>query len=302
MTLLQLRYFREVAHTKHFTAAAENLHVAQPSLSYSIKELEKELGVPLFTRGANKKIDLTVYGVCFLTYAERALNALEEGRAALRQHNGDDPLSGTVRLGVYYCISLSMVPQLQQMFNDEYPNNNLTIETYIHHTHTNSEELLTKGVVDLFLSSTNNRSGCESVSVATQKSYVVLPVTHPLASHESLRMAELGSETFICADAESRLDHDVQAMIHTAGIKPRVQYCYDWSAQYSLVAQGRGIAITPKLPMNESIMRAVPLDDERSERTIYLSWASNRRLPSQVEFLRDYISDRAADGTGAFAY
>lgn len=42
MTLLQLRYFREVAHTKHFTAAAENLHVAQPSLSYSIKELEKE--------------------------------------------------------------------------------------------------------------------------------------------------------------------------------------------------------------------------------------------------------------------
>lgn len=54
--------------------------------------------------------------------------------------------------------------------------------------------------------------------------------------------------------------------------------------------------------MNESIMRAVPLDDERSERTIYLSWASNRRLPSQVEFLRDYITDRAADGTGAFAY
>ena len=46
MTLLQLRYFREVAHTKHFTAAAENLHVAQPSLSYSIKELEKELAYP----------------------------------------------------------------------------------------------------------------------------------------------------------------------------------------------------------------------------------------------------------------
>lgn len=302
MTLLQLRYFREVAHTKHFTAAAENLHVAQPSLSYSIKELEKELGVPLFTRSANKKIDLTVYGTRFLTYAERALDALEEGCAALRQHDGDDPLRGTVRLGVYYCISLSMVPQLQQMFNDEYPNSNLTIETYIHHTHTNSEELLTKGVVDLFLSSTDNCNGCESVPVATQKTYVVLPVTHPLASRGSLRMSELGGETFICADPESRLDHDVQAMIHAAGIRPRIQYCDDWSAQYSLVAQGRGIAITPKLPMNESLMCAVPLDDERSDRTIYLSWATNRRLPGQVEFLRDYITDRAADDAKAFSY
>ncbi len=302
MTLLQLRYFREVAHTKHFTAAAESLHVAQPSLSYSIKELEKELGVPLFTRSASKKIDLTVYGTRFLVYAERALDALDEGCAALRQHDGSDPLSGTVKLGVYYCISLSMVPQVQQMFNDEYPHNSLTVETYIHHTHTNSEELLTKGVVDLFLSSTNNSNGCESVPVATQKTYVVLPVTHHLAGKRSLRMEDLGAETLICADPESRLDRDIQAMIHAAGIKPSLKYCDDWSAQYSLVAQGKGVAVTPKLPMNESLMRAVPLDDEHSNRTIYLSWPTNRKLPSQVEFFRDFITDRVADDHGIFAY
>ena len=301
MTLLQLRYFREVAHTKHFTAAAENLHVAQPSLSYSIKELEKELGVPLFTRSANKKIDLTVYGSRFLTYAERALDALDEGCEALLQRDGNDPLSGTVKLGVYYCISLSMVPMMQQLFSDEYPNNKLSVETYIHHTHTNSEELLTKGVVDLFLSSTNNANGCESVPVATQKSFVVLPVTHPLASRDSLRVDELGEETFICADQESRLDHDIQSMIHAAGIKPKLRYCDDWSAQYSLVAQGKGIAITPKLPMNENLMCAVPLDDPNSERTIYLSWATNRKLPCQVEFFRDFITDKAADDPGIFA-
>ena len=91
MTLLQLQYFREVARTKHFTAAAENLHVAQPSLSYSIKELENSLGVPLFSRSASKKIDLTVYGSVFLKYVEQALDALDEGCAAIYRCKSQQP-------------------------------------------------------------------------------------------------------------------------------------------------------------------------------------------------------------------
>lgn len=302
MTLLQLRYFREVAHTKHFTAAAENLHVAQPSLSYSIKELEKELGVPLFTRSASKKIDLTVFGSRFLVYVERALDALDEGCAALAQRDSSDPLTGTVKLGVYYCISSSMVPEIQRMFNDEYPDNSLTIETYVRHTHTDMEGLLAKGVVDLFLSSTQGKNDCRSVPVATQRTYVILPVSHPLAGRESLTIPELSGERFICADPGSRLDCDVQDMIRAAGIHPEIKYSQDWSAQYSLVAQCKGIALTPRLPMNDALLRAVPLADERSDRTIYLSWATNRKLPGQVEFLRDYITDKAGDSDDVFTY
>ncbi|MCI9028383.1 MAG: LysR family transcriptional regulator, partial [Lawsonibacter sp.] len=47
MTLLQLQYFKTLARVLHYTHAAAELHIAQPSLSYSIKELEKELGVKL---------------------------------------------------------------------------------------------------------------------------------------------------------------------------------------------------------------------------------------------------------------
>ena len=48
MTLLQLQYFKTLAHVLHYTQAAAQLHIAQPSLSYSIKELEKELGIDTY--------------------------------------------------------------------------------------------------------------------------------------------------------------------------------------------------------------------------------------------------------------
>ena len=61
MTLLQLQYFQVLARVLHYTRAAEELHISQPSLSYSISELEKELGVKLFEK-ENRKISLSDYG------------------------------------------------------------------------------------------------------------------------------------------------------------------------------------------------------------------------------------------------
>lgn len=65
MNLFHLRYFVELAHTRHYTKAAEHLCIAQPSLSHAINQLEKELGVQLFERiGRNNR--LTCFGEEFL--------------------------------------------------------------------------------------------------------------------------------------------------------------------------------------------------------------------------------------------
>ena len=75
MNLLHLRYFVELAHTQHYTRAAERLCITQPSLSHAIAQMEGELGVPLFEkRGRN--VALTHFGEQFLTCAQQKLDTL----------------------------------------------------------------------------------------------------------------------------------------------------------------------------------------------------------------------------------
>lgn len=57
MTLMQLRYFQALAGALNYTKTAEALHISQPSLSYAIAELEKDLGIPLFSK-KNKRVFL----------------------------------------------------------------------------------------------------------------------------------------------------------------------------------------------------------------------------------------------------
>ena len=72
MTLQQLRYIVEVAKSGTFMEAAKNLFLSQPSLTKSIKELEKEMGILIFDR-TNKGVSVTKEGEIFLSYARQVL-------------------------------------------------------------------------------------------------------------------------------------------------------------------------------------------------------------------------------------
>jgi LysR family hydrogen peroxide-inducible transcriptional activator len=79
MELHQLRYFCAVARTGNFTRAAENQHIAQPSLSQQIHKLENELGARLFDRFP-RSARLTESGKAFLPRAETILRRVDQAR------------------------------------------------------------------------------------------------------------------------------------------------------------------------------------------------------------------------------
>jgi DNA-binding transcriptional LysR family regulator len=118
MTLQQLTYFLAAAEHGSFSAAAEELHMAQPSLSEQIRRLEAELGVPLFAR-AGRGLALTDAGRLLVPHAERTLAEAADAVDAVREVR--DLRSGTVAFGTFGSAHHYLLSGLVQEFRQRYP-------------------------------------------------------------------------------------------------------------------------------------------------------------------------------------
>src|SRR5918997_6082638 len=118
MTLQQLRYFLSAIDHGSFSAAAEALHMAQPSLSDQVRRLEAELGVPLFVR-AGRRLELTEAGRLLRPQAERTLQAAEEAAASVRDVRG--LTGGTVAFGTFNSAHHYLLGGLIEEFRHRHP-------------------------------------------------------------------------------------------------------------------------------------------------------------------------------------
>src|SRR5258705_431612 len=118
MEMHQLRYVVAVSRAGNFSRAAEQCHVAQPSLSQQIQKLEDELGERLFDR-MKREVRLTSHGEAFL---RRAVKILEEVEAAKREaDDAHELLRGTVTIGVLPTIAPYLLPDAMARFMEKYP-------------------------------------------------------------------------------------------------------------------------------------------------------------------------------------
>src|SRR5919107_3591714 len=119
MTLHQLRYFLTAAEHGSFSAAAEALLLAQPSLSEQIRRLEAELGVALFTR-AGRKLVLTEAGRTLRPHAERVLQEADEAAESVRDVRELE--GGTASFGTFGSAHHTLLSGMVEEFRHRYPN------------------------------------------------------------------------------------------------------------------------------------------------------------------------------------
>lgn len=117
-----LMYFQKVAELEHLTKAAEALHIAQPALSRTIRSMEEELDVSLFTH-QGRNIHLTRDGHILLKYTNKILGSLDDLRQELQDSRDLQQL--TVKLAIM--SSSRLIPAFLMKFKEEYPETILEI-------------------------------------------------------------------------------------------------------------------------------------------------------------------------------
>ena len=146
MELWQLRTFRTVARTLHFTRASEELNLSQPAVSHQIKALEKEVSEPLFVRG-REGISLTPAGKVMLEHADRILSIAEQIKLQIEDSKVDP--RGRIRFAALSRGLRHNFPEVFLGFREKFPDIELEYQTL---TDTKSlRDGVSEGVIDIGL-------------------------------------------------------------------------------------------------------------------------------------------------------
>ncbi|MCA1644210.1 MAG: LysR family transcriptional regulator [Chloroflexi bacterium] len=249
MEMHQLAYFESVSRHLHFTRAAEELHVAQPSVSQQIRKLESELGAPLFHR-MKRHVALTEAGQTFLPHARAVLLRLAEARLEVQELSG--LRQGTLAVGAPPSVGAHLLPGALAAFSRRHPGITLTFREAGSRT---LLKLLEEGELDLAVVIQPIRHPVlETLPLLEEELLLAVPRQHALATGQRrVRLALLRAEPFVFLRAGTYdLRDQTLAACRRAGFEPEV--ALDGSEMDSMlrfVGAGIGLAILPEMVLAE---------------------------------------------------
>ena len=285
LTLQQLQYFRTLAKIQHYTKAAEVLFVSQPSLSYAMSELEKELSICLFEKHG-KKVRLSTQGEVFLTYVEDSLDRLEEGVNVVKRLN---PLTGAVNLGYIYSLSTSFMPEMLLRFYADQNNKNITFR-FTQDVNSAIMDALNDGSIDLAICPKPGRD-VVSIPIYKQELFVILPKSHPLAQKKEVGIEEIKDESFVLLNKKSGLRWAVDDLFKEMKLKPTIACEADeCNAVITYVSLNFGVSIIPNVPgLENSDVSVLRIKNQSFSRCIYLAWKKNKDISQPVARIKDFL-------------
>jgi len=277
MELRHLRYLVAVAEQESFSGAARILHVAQSAISEQLANLEREIGVPLFTRSP-RKTTLTAAGRIFLTEARRTLADAEHGvKLAQRAHRGE---AGTLRIGFFAGGTGVNFPRLIQTFRKHYPDVQLSL---VEMTSTQQWVALMEGRIDVGFTrrlEPEFRPELQSVVMQQDPIVAILPKNHRVVPGP-VDLRDLAHERFVFSSRETSpaVFDKVIELCSEAGFSPRIASISSvWSSVVLMVQAGEGISL---LPLNEQQFRTrdlafCPLKAKSAFVEFVMAWSPRR--------------------------
>lgn len=300
MTLQQLIYFLAVERNRHFTRAAEEVLVAQPSLSKQIKALENELGAELFSR-VRGNIALTPAGETLLPVAKRILADVDSARLEVRELAG--LRRGRVRVGAPPSLCVSVFADVLRRYHDTYPGIALHVEEGGSH---DLVRALTSGELDLALvigASEDTRGALSSTPVLTEGLVVASRASGSWPGRRAeVRLAELADRPLVMFREGYDLRETTVAACRAAGFEPRFSVeGGEMDAVLRFVEAGLGTAVVPSTVLAaRPALRGTPLTAPALERTVALAHRTDTAPTHAARAFRavllDFLTEAAENG------
>ncbi|MBT2440194.1 LysR family transcriptional regulator [Streptomyces sp. ISL-36] len=285
MDLNMLTQFLAVARLEHLSRAADELRVAQPSLSRTIARLENELGTPLFDRAG--RLRLNDAGKLFRGYVERSLGELDAGRRAVAEATTEG--FGTVRLASETFLTLTGP---LTAYKRAHP----SAEVELHQMA--AEEMarrLRAQDIDLCVASQPiPTEGLEGFQLLDEAVWVATPPDHPLAGRTTVSVDELADQPFVTTRRGHWQRRLLDRLFAGRDLTPKIVCEGDEpGALAGLISAGLGVGLIPDIARRAATRAPVAwiaVDSPDCRRTLTLFWGVDSHLSGAARQMRTMIT------------
>lgn len=301
VTVRQLEVFMTIAGSLSFSRAATMLHVAQPSVSQQIRQLEEELGARVFFRLRNHKIHLTEAGKVVKESAERILREAQTLQMKVSMSVGEP--SGEIHIGIGggHQLTSRFLPAWRQL-RDQFPRVHVAI---LNGTTAEILERLKSNGVDIgIVTFPISAKGFRTESLFTEEMLVVVRNDHPLAVKRVIAPVELGKLRLVLYDRTALIRPRLDEFFRMQGFRPEIAIeSSSVDAMQMMVAAGVGATILPATEILGSAyqksLHALRIRGGPLTREIGVAIPDSPRFPSVVdEMLRVMRGQFSENGRG----
>lgn len=287
MELSQIYYFLDVAKTEHMTKSAENLHIAQPSLTKSIHKLEDELGVPLFVqRGRN--IVLTEYG----RYLSNKLSPIADSLGSVKDEINAlaNIEERTVRINVLAASTL--VTEAIILYQKNRPD--------VHFKLTQEDENRSFDIQITTAAEPTASRLCSRSCDIEEQIFLAVPLNSVYAERQSVRLSEVRDQGFVSLIGSKKLRAICDGFCRSAGFEPKIIFESDNPvAVRNMIAANIGIGFWPEISWGTKYrnnIKLVGVSEPECKRDIIIQQYSNKVREDTVsdffDFLYEYFTKR----------
>lgn len=284
-SLRQLQYVVAVAELRSFRGAAARCHVAQPSLSAQIAQVEEVVGVVLFER-SSRRVLVTPAGERFVARARILLRHADDLRAELQSLR--EPFSGPLRIGVIPTVSPYLLPRIVPILRGAYPRLQLL---WTEATTPECVARLDAGRLDAALLAREAELGdVDFAELLRDELMLAVPSGHPLAERGvALTLADVAAEPLLLLEEGHCLRDQALSACHGPGFLEGPFRATSLSTLVQMVAAGLGITLIPQVaaPVEaaRAALRCLPLEAPRPYRTLGWVWRRGSAVEATIRHL-----------------